>query len=108
MKGAPERKALRERAVALEMLAFPETTQPPGMPTIGPLADLGVAGALERRTMIQATQPSGIPMVGPTKLAEPQSRRGSETGHPHLVVAETEDGHGPAETSPLVVGMTGW
>jgi hypothetical protein len=49
-----------------------------------------------------------MPMVGPTKAAEPRSRRDSETGHPHLVVAETEYGHGAAETNPVVVGMTGW
>jgi hypothetical protein len=44
----------------------------------------------------------------PTKLAEPQSRRDSETGHPHLIIAEMEDGHGAAETNPVVVGMTVW
>jgi hypothetical protein len=108
MEGVPERKALGERAMALEMLAFLEATQPPGMPMIGTLADLELVGALERRTTILATQPSGMPMVGPTKTAEPQSRRDSETGHPHLVVAETEDGHGAAETNPVVVGMRGW
>jgi hypothetical protein len=65
MEGAPERKALRKRVTALEMLAFPEATQPSGMPMIGALADLGMAGVLERRTTILATQPSGMPMVGP-------------------------------------------
>jgi hypothetical protein len=105
MEGAPERKALRVRAIALEMLALLEATQPAGMPMMGALADLGMARTLERRIMILATQPSGMPMIGPTKLAEPQSRRDSETGHLHLVVAETEDRHGAAETNPVVVGM---
>jgi hypothetical protein len=108
VKGAPERKALRERAIALEMLALLEATQPSGMPMMEALADQEVARALERRTTILATQPSGMPMIGPTKAAEPQSRRDSETGHPHLVVAETKDGPGAAETNPVVVGMTGW
>jgi hypothetical protein len=99
MEGAPRRKALRERATALEMLASLEAAQPSGMPMMGALADLGVAGALERRTTI---------LVGPTKAAEPQSRRDSETRPPHLVVAETEDGYGAAETNLVVVGMTGW
>jgi hypothetical protein len=108
MEGVRERKALRERAIALEMLALLESTQPSCIPMIGALADLGVGRALERRTTILATQPSGTPMVGPTKAAEPQSRRDSETGHPHLVVAETEDGHAAGETNPVVVGMTGW
>jgi hypothetical protein len=99
MKGAPERKALRERVIALEMLAFLEATQSSGMPMMGALADLGVTGALERRATI---------LEGPTKAVEPQSRRDSETGHPHLVVAETEDGRGAGETNPVVVGMTGW
>jgi hypothetical protein len=108
MEGAPKRKALRERATAPEMLAFLEAAQPSGMPMMGALADPGVAGALERRTTILATQPSGMPMVGPTKTAEPQSRRDSETRPPHLVVAETEDGHGAAETNPVVIGTTGW
>jgi hypothetical protein len=106
MGGARERKALREKALVLEMLASLEATQPSGMPMIGALADSGVAGVLERRTTILLTQPSGMPMVGPTKLAEPQSRRDSETGHPHLVVAETKDGHEAGETNPVVVGMT--
>jgi hypothetical protein len=108
MEGAPGRKALRERTIALEMLALLEATQPSGMPMRRALTDLGVAGALERRTTILARPPSGTPMVGSTKSAEPQSRRDSETGHPHLVVAETEDGHGAAETNPVVVKMTGW
>jgi hypothetical protein len=99
MEGAPEREALRERATALEMLAFLEAAQPSGMPMMGALADLGEARALERETTI---------LVGPTKAAEPQSRRDSETRPPHLVVAETEDGHGSAETNPVVVGMTEW
>jgi hypothetical protein len=105
VEGAPGRKALRERAIALEMLALLEATQPSGMPMMGALADLGVAGALERRTPIMATQPSSTPVVGPTKAAEPQSRRDRDTRHPHLVVAETEDRHGAAETTPVVVGM---
>jgi hypothetical protein len=99
MEGAPERKALREGAIALQMLALLEATQPSGMPMMGALADLGVVGALERRTTI---------LVRPTKAAEPQSRRDSETGHPHLVVAETEDGYGAGETNSVVVGMTRW
>jgi hypothetical protein len=99
MEGAPERKALRERVIALEMLALLEATQTSGMPMMGALADLGVAEALERRTTT---------LVKPTKAAEPQSRRDSETGHPHLVVAKTEDGHGAAEKNPVVVGMRGW
>jgi hypothetical protein len=99
---------LRERAIALEMLAFQEATQPPGIPMIGTLADLGMAGALKRRTTILAKQPSGMPVAEPTKTAEPQSTRDSETGHPHLVVAKTEDGHGAGKTNPAVVGMTGW
>jgi hypothetical protein len=106
MEGAPERKALRERATALEMLAFLEARLLSGMPMIGALADPGIAGAFERRTTILETQPSGMPMGEPTKLAEPQSRRDSETGHPHRAVAETEDGHGAEETNPVVVGMT--
>jgi hypothetical protein len=107
MEGASERRTWRERAIALEMLALLEATQPSDMPIIGALADLGVARALERRTTILATQPSGTPMVGPTEAAEPQSRRDCETGHAYLVVAETEDGHGAAETNPVVVGMMG-
>jgi hypothetical protein len=99
MEGAPRRKALRERATALEMLTFLEATQPSGIPMMGMLADLGVAGALERETTI---------LVGPTKAAEPQSKRDSEIRPPHLVIAETEDGHGAAETNPVAVGMTGW
>jgi hypothetical protein len=99
MEGAPRRKALRERATALEMLAFLEAAQPSGMPIKGALTDLGVAGALERKTTI---------LVGPTKAAEPQSRRDSETRPPHLVIAETEDGNGAAETNPVVVGISGW
>jgi hypothetical protein len=79
MEGAPERKALRERAITLEMLEF-----------------------------LEATQPLGMPIVRPTKAAELQSGRDSEIGHPHLVVAETEDGHGAGETNPVLVGMTGW
>jgi hypothetical protein len=54
MKVAPERRALGERVIALEMLALLEATQPSDMPMIGTLADLGVAGALERRTTILA------------------------------------------------------
>jgi hypothetical protein len=108
MEGAPERKALRKRAIALEMLVFLGATQPSGVPMTRLFADLGVVGALNRRTTILATQPSGMPMVGPTKAAEPQFRGDSETGHPHLVVVETEDGHGAAGTNPVVVGMTGW
>jgi hypothetical protein len=99
MEGAPERKALRERAIALEMLALVEAAQPSGIPMMGAFADLGVAGALGRRTTT---------LVGPTKAAQPQSRRDSETGHPHPVVAETEDRHEAAETNPVVVGMTVW
>jgi hypothetical protein len=81
------------------MLEYLEATQPSGMPRIGKSADPGVEVALERETTI---------LVGPTKAAEPQSRRYSETGHPHLVVAETEDGHGAAETTRVVVGMMRW
>jgi hypothetical protein len=105
MERAPERKALRERAIALEMLAFLEATQLPGIPMIGTLADPRVAEALKRRTTILATQPSGMPMVWPTKATEPQSRMDSEIGHPHLVVAETEGGHRAAETTRVVEGM---
>jgi hypothetical protein len=105
MEGAPERKAMRERAIALEMLAFLEATQPSGMPMMETLADPGMSEALERGTTILTTQPSGMPMVGATKAAESRSRRDSETGHPHLVVAEMEDGHGATGTNPVVVGM---
>jgi hypothetical protein len=108
MERALERKALRERVIALEMLALLEATHPSGMPMIKALADLGVAGVLKRKTMILATQPAGMPMVGPTRLAEPQSRRDSETGHSHLVVAEIEDGHGAGETNPVVIEITAW
>jgi 3-phenylpropionate/cinnamic acid dioxygenase small subunit len=99
MEGAPERKALRDRAIALEMLALLEATQPSGMLMMETLADLEMAGAFERRTTI---------LVGSMKAEEPQSRRDNEIGHLRLVVVETEDGHGAAETNPVVVGMTGW
>jgi hypothetical protein len=86
MEGAREKKALRERAIALEMLALLGATEPSGMPMMGALADLGMVGALERKTTI---------LVGPTKAAEPDFRRDSETRPPHLVVAETEDNTEP-------------
>jgi hypothetical protein len=96
MEGAPERKALRERAVTLVMLEYLEATQPSGMPRVGKSADPGVMVAIWRETTI---------LAGPTKAAKPNSRRDSETGHPHLVVAEKEDEHGAAETTRVVVGM---
>ena len=99
MEGAPGKQSLRERAMTMVMSNSLEATQPPGMLMMGTSTDPWLAGALKRETTI---------LVGPTKAAEPQSIRDRESRPPYLVVPETEDGHGAAETKPIVVGTSRW